>query len=35
MGRSSTLKAVVDWPGLTGYLLKEATPLAWYGARRL
>jgi hypothetical protein len=27
-------KPVVDWPGLTGYLLKEATPQAWYGARK-
>jgi hypothetical protein len=23
---------VKDWPGLTSYLLKEATPQAWYGA---
>jgi len=27
-------KPVEDWPGLTGYLLKEATPQAWYGARK-
>jgi len=27
-------KPVVDWPGLTGYLLKEATPQAWYGAKK-
>ena len=25
---------VTDWPGLTGYLLKEATPQAWWGARK-
>jgi hypothetical protein len=25
---------VTDWPGLTGYLLKEATPQAWYGAHK-
>ena len=30
-------KPVVDWPGLTGYLLKEATPQAQYrkGFRRI
>lgn len=27
-------KPVEDWPGMTGYLLKEATPQAWYGARK-
>jgi hypothetical protein len=27
-------KPVVDWPGLTGYLLKEATPQAWHGAKK-
>jgi hypothetical protein len=31
-GRHVLAKAVDDWPGLTGYLLKEATPQAWYGA---
>jgi hypothetical protein len=25
---------VTDWPGLTGYLLKESTPQAWYGAHK-
>ncbi|HKN26966.1 MAG TPA: hypothetical protein VJY34_03430 [Roseiarcus sp.] len=27
-------KPVDDWPGLTTYLLKEATPQAWYGAKK-
>jgi hypothetical protein len=27
-------KPVADWPGLTTYLLKEATPQAWYGAKK-
>jgi hypothetical protein len=27
-------KAVEEWPGLTGYLLKEATPQALYGLRK-
>ena len=30
-GEHVLAKPVVDWPGLTGYLLKEATPQAWYG----
>ncbi len=25
---------VTDWAGLTRYLLKEATPQAWFGARK-
>jgi hypothetical protein len=27
-------KPVVNWLGLTTYLLKEATPQAWYGAKK-
>ena len=27
-------KPVVDWPSLTGCLLKEATPQAWHGAKK-
>jgi hypothetical protein len=33
-GEHVLAEPVVDWPGLTTYLLKEATPQAWYGARK-
>ncbi len=33
-GEHVDARPVYDWPGLTGYLLKEATPQAWYGAHK-
>jgi len=33
-GEHVLAKPVEDWPGLTTYLLKEATPQAWYGAKK-
>jgi len=33
-GEHVDARPVVNWPGLTTYLLKEATPQAWWGARK-
>jgi len=33
-GEHVLAKPVDDWPRLTTYLLKEATPQAWYGAKK-
>jgi hypothetical protein len=33
-GKHVDARSVYDWPGLTTYLLKEATPQAWYGAHK-